>query len=47
MGYLLAGFVNLGVYRMAHTVTAIPDVNLTALPGGGVPGVACSSCVSW
>jgi len=34
-----------GVYRIAHTVAVIPDVNLTARPDGS-PGVACSSCVS-
>jgi len=46
-GILPSGFVNLGVYCIAHTVAAIPDVNLTARLRCSRPGVACSSCVSW
>ena len=37
-----SGFVNLRVYCIAPTVTAIPDVNLTARLRFSRPAVACA-----
>jgi len=45
MGLSASLFVNLGVCRIAHTVAAIPDMNLTARPSFGLSGVACVTSV--
>jgi hypothetical protein len=41
MGLSASVFLNLGVCRIAYTVPAIPDTNLTARPSFGLPGLAC------